>query len=173
MIETHSGTPHMSHEQRLYFETKKKEALGGLESFFGDKDFWKMPMCSQYRDFHTWRQNDVKTGYMHPVHILKCNHDQFIKYAEKIDYESRCKYEAGDISEELYDAIIEELSIRRIFFDAEFSTETKKIIHKIYNEEERTEIRSRFSKSLIECAKEQVGSRSQTGAECSREGTLQ
>ena len=172
MIETHSGTPHMSHEQRLYFERKKKEALSGLESFFADKDFWKMPMSSQYRDFHTWRMNDVKSGTMHPVHILKCNYEQFIKYAERVEYESRCKYEAGDISEELYDAISEELEIRRIFFDAEFSTEAKKIITKIYNEEERAEIRSRFSKSLIECAKEQVESRAKVCAECARTTSL-
>jgi len=172
MIETHSGTPHMSHEQRLYFERKKKEALGGLESFFSDKDFWKMPMCSQYRDFHTWRMNDVKKGVMHPIHILKCNYDQFIKYIEMIDYESTCKYEAGDISEELYDAIVSEMEIRRIFFDAEFSIEAKKIIHKIYNEEERAEIRGRFSKSLIECAKEQIESRSKICAECTGEVSL-
>ena len=172
MIETHSGTPHMSHEQRLYFERKKREALAGLESFFGDKDFWKMPVCSQYRDFHTWRMHDVKSGCIHPVHILKCNYDQFIKYIEAVDYESRCKYEAGDISQELYDAIVGEMEIRRLFFDAEFSTEAKKIIHKIYNAEERAEIRSRFSKSLIECAKEQIESRSQTCPECSGEVSL-
>jgi hypothetical protein len=65
-LPTRSGYPHLSPEQRDYFDQNKEECL---KSCNGDAGMMRQFYGDMYNDFEKWRVFDLVEPCCHPVHI--------------------------------------------------------------------------------------------------------
>lgn len=162
-IETISGTPFGSVEQREYFNKLKGQVMSGLEQFMHDPEFSKMPFFRQYKSFHEWRKYDVKFGFnqVHPMCLFLQNYLEFQKYIEKVDYEAKSKHACGDYTQEQLDLTLTEIEKRKLLVESEIFIEKKQELKLKYNKDEIESIKARLGDSIEYFVKNTCQSREQ------------
>lgn len=127
-LPTRSGCPHLSPEQREYFDQNKEECLkscngdmGLLRKFYGD----------MYNDFEKWRVFDLVEPTCHPVHInliMALSHIDTCKdVAGRLDGAKSL----GKISEEDYHEALAKLRYQELLALAEWDLDAKRELRKI------------------------------------------
>jgi hypothetical protein len=127
VLETVSGCPAFSVEQRNYYNRKQMEIKEKLGEFcFLDPEFKKFQMLSRFFDFSLFMRTDIKNGGAHPIHVLITSiHDFYKRYNEKMR-ELEVQKELNQITEEDYNDKLEQLKNNKLIVDAEFDLQAKK-----------------------------------------------
>lgn len=149
-IRTRSNQPYMSVEQRHYFTKKRDEIFKDLGRYSGDSDIMKMPGLNIYRDYRLWRLHDVlpETNQVHPMHLYLSTRNEFISYTDKILYEAECSHAVGDIDDQLYQLILAEVSIRRMYVESEINPASKKMLQALLTRDEIQAVGDRLGESI-------------------------
>lgn len=157
MFETRSGKPWQSLEQREYFEEKKKEAFLGLEDFFSDPEFKKMPFFNMYsKGFKTWQKWDFKImPNIHPFQLFLNEYNNFNLYIENLDYILRCQLAQGDIEKELFDICMNEIKLRKLKMDSELDMKLKSNFNYIFKDEKsKKDFHTGLQQSILQRSKD-------------------
>lgn len=149
-IRTRSNTPYMSVEQRQYFTKKRDELFKDMGRYMNDKDIMKMPGLGIYTDYRMWRLHDVlpETNQVNPMHLYLLTRHEFIMYTDKILYEAECSHAVGDIDDELYQLILAEVSIRRMYVESEINPASKKMLQALLTRDEIKAVGDRLGESI-------------------------
>ena len=111
-METHSGVPALSTEQRTYYETKRREIFEQLPELIGRSDLHRIPIPFVQLSFFEWRKRDIKSR-IHPVQLALLCGESSKAQEEDHRYEIESAFEAGNITEEERDEFIKEVDQRR------------------------------------------------------------
>lgn len=111
-METHSGLPALSNEQREYYEKKRREVFEQAPELIGRSDLHRIPISYVSLSFFEWRKRDIKSR-IHPVQLaLLCGESSY-KQEQEHRYEITSAHEAGYITDEQRDQFIAEVDNRR------------------------------------------------------------
>lgn len=127
-LPTRSGCPHLSPEQRDYFDQNKEECL---KSCNGDAGMMRQFYGDMYNDFEKWRVFDLVEPCCHPVHI------NLIMALSHLD---TCKDMSGrlegaksmdKVTEEQYHEELAKLRYQELLALAEWDLDAKRELRKI------------------------------------------
>lgn len=141
MLETHSGHPFLSNEQREYFEKKQLEYLRMFGyGFIYSKDFHKFPYIARFFDYDTFMRTDVKFG-SNPIHTTFMAVSNFYeRYNDKLR-DLNVRLEINEINQDEYDSQLEKLEFEKLLVDAEINIKAKQKLRFLKNQ---------LSKKIIE-----------------------
>jgi hypothetical protein len=126
MLETHSGYPFLSNEQRHHFEKIQLEYLKMFGyGFIYSKDFHKFPYIARFFDYDTFMRTDVKFG-AHPIHTSFVAINNFYERYEDQLRDLNVRLEINEINQDEYDSQLEKLEFEKLLIDAEINIEAKK-----------------------------------------------
>lgn len=126
-LQTVSGTPAFSTEQREYYNKKQQQIKDTMGDFcFLDPDFKRLPFLSRFFDYNLFLKLDIKPIGTHPIHLYMLTLKNFyMTYNEKIR-ELYIKREMNEIDEEEYNKQITDLNNKKLLADAEFDLSIKR-----------------------------------------------
>jgi hypothetical protein len=114
-MDTHSGFPMFSPEQRSYFMHEKAEYDAKVTEFSD-----RTGLINPYDNFTKWRQNDCKAPCCHPMQaaLLMCR--AYTDHLEQLLYASRSSFEAGEIDDAEHTRRQAQCNMQRGAMEAEF-----------------------------------------------------
>ena len=131
VLQTLSGAPAFSPEQRQYYNKKQQEIKDALGDFcFLDPEFKRYPMFTRYFDYQMFLKTDLKNQATHPIHLYMRTLQIFYKNYDITMNELKIKLECDEINEEEYNKKVNELNEKKLFADSEFNLNIKKKIKK-------------------------------------------
>lgn len=133
VLQTLSGTPAFSVEQRNYFNKKQQEIKDTLGDFcFLDPEFKRFPMFTRYFDYQMFLKTDLKNQATHPIHLYMQTLQLFFKQCDQKEHDLKTQLEFNEISEEEYNNKINEIKVKKLLAQSEFDLSVKSKIKK-YN----------------------------------------
>lgn len=128
-LQTVSGTPAFSSEQREYYNKKQQQIKDTMGDFcYLDPDFKRLPFLSRFFDYNLFLKTDIKPIGTHPIHLYMLTLRNFyISYNEKAR-ELYVKHELNEINNEEYNKQLTELNNKKLLADSEFNLDIKKQI---------------------------------------------
>lgn len=132
ILETLSGTPAFSVEQRNYYNNKQQKIKDALGDFcYLDPEFKKFPMFSQYfGDYQHFLKIDLKNRATHPIHLYMQTLQIFFKQCDQKERDLKIQLECEEITEEDYNEKINDLKVKKLLAQSEFDINIKKKIKK-------------------------------------------
>lgn len=128
-LETFSGTPAFSSEQREYFYKRQDQIKNELGEFcYLDPDFKRFPMFFKYFNYQMFLKYDLKNKATHPIHLYMLTLQSFYKNYEIQIHDLKTKLEFQEITEDEYNDKLEELKHQKLLADSEFDLNIKKKI---------------------------------------------
>lgn len=112
-METWSGYPAFSNEQREYFFRRRAEMAHSLRDYLNADDMKFMPIPFLCEDFITWRKRDLKTKSVNPVQLALICGRASAREEEERRYDLECAREADLIDAETYAELDAQLRDRR------------------------------------------------------------
>jgi len=98
-METYSGLPALSNEQREHYEKKRQEIFALCPDLAGRSDLHRIPINYVSMSFFEWRKRDIKSR-CHPVQLALIAGESSLKQEHEHRYEIASAHEAGDITDE-------------------------------------------------------------------------
>jgi hypothetical protein len=112
-METYSGTPAFSQEQRDYYFRRRAELQKEFEMFEDCPELRRLPIPILRLPFVEWRKQDIRCSRANPVHLaLLCAHASKKQELENI-YELECAKESNNIDDELYETLLADVMDRK------------------------------------------------------------
>lgn len=112
-METWSGQPAFSPEQRDYYFRRRAEIEKQFEMFEDCPELRRLPIPFLRLNFVEWRKQDIRCARVNPVHLaLLCAESS--KKQELTDlYELECAKEVNAIDDEIYESMLADVMDRR------------------------------------------------------------
>ena len=125
--ETVSGKPFLSTEQREYFEKHRKNTF---DEFKNDPMYSILPVGT-WSDFDTWRLYDLKHSKSNPVLIAIASGRERIEKVNYAQYNVKCEFEKGLISEDYARMLEAHLEIEKMAVMSDFNLRLKPIYKRL------------------------------------------
>ena len=112
-METWSGLPAFSPEQRDYYFRRRAEITKQFEMFEDCPEMRRLPVSFLRHNFVEWRKHDIRCARVNPVHLALLCAESSKKQELNDLYELECAKEINAIDDEVYESMLADVMDRR------------------------------------------------------------